>query len=283
MQRRAKGILSAEARVQSGIQGASRFQPKANATYTPWSRVPLSLHASYGRGISSEDARGAIQRPDAPRVATTDFYQLGTSHALRRVAVSTDVFLIDRSAEQVYIPDDGTFEFKGPSRSYGWEAKTSAQLSKRLVFNGGFTRVSNAFYRGVTPRHYVDSAPHSVANTGLTVTDWRGFDASLRYRHIGHYILDQQVLVGGQPAPPPPFASGLDIVDLSVSKRVRHGLDFNIAIDNLNNKRYWETQNYFVSRLPEEPTAGIARVHATPGFPLGITVGLTYRLGERAQ
>ena len=130
-------------------------------------------------------------------------------------------------------------------------------------------------------RDYVDSAPHSVANSGLTLTDWRGFNGSLRYRHIGHYILDQHVMIGDIPAPIPPLASGLDVVDLSVSKRVRHGIDFNFAVDNLNNKSYWETQNYFVSRLPNEPSQGIARVHAAPGFPVGVTVGLTFRLGER--
>ena len=265
----------------SGIQGASRFQPKANLSYTPSTKIPLTLYASYGRGISSQDARGVVQQPNAPKVAITDFYQLGTSHRLGRVSLSTDVFLIDRSSEQVYVPDDGSFEFKGPSRSYGWEAKTSAQLTKRLVFNGGFTRVANAFYRGIFPRDYVDSAPHSVANSGLTLTDWRGFNASLRYRHIGHYILDQHVMIADVAAPIPPLASGLDVIDLSFSKRVRHGLDFNFAVDNLNDKRYWETQNYFVSRLPNEPREGIARVHATPGFPVGFTVGLTFRFGER--
>jgi len=35
------------------------------------------------------------------------------------------MFFIDRSNEQVYIPDDGSFEFKGPSRSYGYEAPFS--------------------------------------------------------------------------------------------------------------------------------------------------------------
>jgi outer membrane receptor protein involved in Fe transport len=222
-----------------------------------------------------------VQQPGAPKIATTYFYQLGTSHVLRRVSVSTDLFLIDRSSEQVYVPDDGTFEFKGPSRSYGWEAKTSVQCTKHLVFNGGFTRVSNAFYRGVTPRDYVDSAPHSVANSGMTLTDWRGFNASLRYRHIGHYILDQHITVGGVPAPRPPLAAGLDVVDLSVSKQIHHGVDFNVAVDNLNNKRYWETQNYFVSCLADEPVDGIARVHATPGFPIGVTVGVTFRFGDR--
>src|SRR6516225_3228912 len=127
------------------------------------------------------------------------------------------------------------------------------------------------------------TARRTQCRTGLTVTDWRGIDASLRYRHIGHYILDQHVLTGGRFAPPPPLAFGLDVVDLSVSKRIRHGVDFNVAIDNLNNKRFWETQNYFVSRLPADPAAGIARVHATPGFPLGVSVGLTVRLGEHTQ
>lgn len=256
----------------SGIQGASRFQPKANLSYTPSNRVPLTLYASYGRGISSQDARGVVERPDAPKVSTTDFYQIGASHNVRRFSLSTDLFLIDRSNEQVYIPDDGSFELKGPSRAYGWEAKTSVQIARNLSFNGGFTQVSNAFYRGL-PRVYVDSAPHSVANSGLTLSGWHGFNGSLRYRHISGYILD-----GSDPTVP--RATGLDVMDLSVSKRIRHGVDFNFAVDNLNNKRYWETQNYFESRVtPDAPV--IARVHGTPGFPVGFTVGLTFRFGEK--
>jgi len=258
----------------SGLQGASRFQPKANVSFTPSNRVPVTLYGSYGRGISSQDARGVVQRPDAPKVSTTDFYQIGTSHNVRRISLSTDLFLIDRSNEQVYIPDDGTFEFKGPSRSFGWEGKMSVQIARHLILNGGLTQVSSSFYRGTSPRVYLDSAPHSVANSGLTVVDWRGFNGSLRYRHTSSYILD-----GTDPTVP--RARGLDVLDLSVSKRIRHGVDFNFAIDNLNNKRYWETQNYFVSRLADEPLDGRARVHATPGFPIGFTAGLTFRLGEK--
>ena len=167
----------------SGLQGASRFQPKANVSYTPSNRLPLTFYASYGRGISSQDARGVVQQPNAPKMSTTDFYQVGTSHNWKRFSLSTDVFLINRSNEQVYIPDDGSFEFKGPSRSYGWEGKTSVQIVRPLAFNGGFTQVSDAFYLG-SPRIYVNSAPHSVANSGLTLSDWHGFNGSLRYRHI---------------------------------------------------------------------------------------------------
>jgi outer membrane receptor protein involved in Fe transport len=71
------------------------------------------------------------------------------------------------------------------------------------------------------------------------------------------------------------------VVDLSMSKRIRRGVDFNFAIDNLNDKRYWETQHCIVSRLPGEPLHGVARVHGTPGYPIGFTAGLTFRLGEK--
>jgi hypothetical protein len=258
---------------RSGVQGASRFQPKANFSYTPSVRLPLTLYASYGRGISSQDARGVVQRPNAPKLATTDFYQLGTSHHLRKLSLSTDVFLIDHSNEQVYIPDDGTFELKGPSRSYGWEAKTSVELTRHLAFDGGFTQVSNAFYRGGFPRRYVDSAPHSVANSGLTFSAGRGFNSSLRYRHISAYRLDG--------LDPSIRATGLDVVDLSMSRTIRHGIDVNFAVDNLNNKSYYETQNWFTSRLQNEPLTGVTRIHATPGSPVGFTAGLSFRFREK--
>jgi TonB dependent receptor-like, beta-barrel/TonB-dependent Receptor Plug Domain len=168
----------------SGAHGASRAQPKFNLSVTPADRLPLTLYFNYGRGISSQDARGVVQRPGGERVSTTDFYQTGASLNFKRASFSGDLFLIDRSNEQVYIPDDGSFEFKGPSRAYGFEAKTSIKLTKYLAFNGGLTRVMNAFYRGTAPRIYVDSAPHLTGNAALTFAGWKGWSGSLRYRHI---------------------------------------------------------------------------------------------------
>jgi outer membrane receptor protein involved in Fe transport len=166
-----------------------------------------------------------------------------------------------------------SFELKGPSRSYGWEAKTSVQLTHNLLLNGGLTQVSNAFYRGTTPRVYVDGAPHSVANCGLTLVNWRGFNGSLRYRHISAYRLDG--------IDPRIRATGLDVIDLSMSKQIRHNLDINFAVDNLNNKSYWETQNYLQSRLETELIPPPPRIHGTPAYPIGVTMGLTFRLGEK--
>ncbi|HJU55081.1 MAG TPA: TonB-dependent receptor [Pyrinomonadaceae bacterium] len=258
--------------VFSGTQGDGRFQPKASVAYMPTDRFPATIHFNYGRGISSQDARGVVQQPDSPKVATTDFYQVGTSHNYKRFSLTTDLFLIDTSNQQVYIPDDGSIEFAGPSRSYGFEIKNSVAITRRLSFNGGITQVMNAFFRGTFPREYVDSAPHTVANASLTLSDFHGFAGSLRYRHTGNYRLD--------PLDAGIRAAGLDVVDIYVSKRLRRFLEVNFAVDNLFNKRYFETQNFFESRL-RPGDAPAERIHATPGYPFGVTAGLTFRFSGK--
>jgi hypothetical protein len=106
----------------SGSVTAAELQPKASASYTPSHRVPLKLFFNYGRGISSMDARGVVREPKQPHIATIDFYQAGATHHFNeRFSLLTNFFWIQPSNQLVYIPDDGSIEFAGPSRSYGYE------------------------------------------------------------------------------------------------------------------------------------------------------------------
>ncbi len=73
-------------------------------------------------------------------------------------------------------------------------------------------------YGLVRERDRDGSAPHSVANSGLTLSDWHGFYGSLRYRHISGYILD-----GEDPRNPIKQATGLVVLDLNTSKQIRQG------------------------------------------------------------
>jgi outer membrane receptor protein involved in Fe transport len=104
------------------------------------------------------------------------------------------------------------------------------------------------------------------------MSGWRGFSGSLRWRHNSNYRLD--------PVDPGIRASGLDVLDLGVTKQLRRWIELNFSIDNLTDKRYFETQNYFESRIsPGDPV--IARIHATPGYPITITGGVTFRLSKK--
>ncbi len=255
-----------------GLQYAGRWQGKGSAAFTPLKHMPLTFHANYGRGINSIDARGVVQRPDEPRLAATDFYQFGASFNRGHFGLSADTFLIDHSNEQVYVPDDGSLEFKGPTRAYGYETKASLQLTRYLALNGGITKIANAFYKGGDHRVYVDSAPHFVANAGLILAGWKDWSGSLRMRAINHYRLD-----GDDPSI---VAAGHTVFDLGVAKRINRNLELNFSLDNLTNRDYYEMQNYFESRVtPISPV--VARIHATPAYPLTAIAGLTMRFGGK--
>jgi outer membrane receptor protein involved in Fe transport len=257
-----------------GKQSDGKFQPKLGVAWTPSDKMPFTLYANYGRGISSQDARGIIRDPSSPALSTTDFYQTGGSYNGYRFSAVVSAFLIDRSNEQVYVPDEGTQELAGPSRSYGYESQVSMHLAKYLSFNGSFTNVIAAFYRGEFTedgqRVVVTNAPHFTANAGLVLTEFRGFNSSLTLRHISHYRVDDPSLL----------ASGNDVVDLYVSKRLRNWIDLNFSVDNLLNKKYYETQNFFDSRAC--PTCDvISRIHGTPGYPFTVIAGVTLRFGNK--
>ncbi|MDQ3061297.1 MAG: TonB-dependent receptor [Acidobacteriota bacterium] len=263
-----------------GKESATSFQPKLSVAWSPFEKFPMVFYGNYGRGISSQDARGVVRNPDAPKISTTDFYQAGTSFNSPRFSATGSFFFIDRSNEQVYIPDDGSIEFAGRSRSYGIEAKTSARFNRYLSFNAGLTQVIDAFYPGEfftnsnnsRGRVAIDSAPKTVANGSLVLSELRGFNSSLSWRHISSYRLD-----GENDAI---RAAGHDVVDFSVSKRLRRWVDLNFSIDNLLNKRYFETQNFFESRIC--PTCDVGeRIHATPGYPTTFNFGVTFRLSAK--
>jgi outer membrane receptor protein involved in Fe transport len=258
--------------ILDGKESAGKFQPKLAVVWSPFEKVPMSFYANYGRGISSQDARGVVRNSSAPKISTTDFYQVGTSYNSNHFSAVFSSFLIDRSNEQVYIPDDGSIEFAGRSRSYGAEARGAIKFNRYLSFNGGLTQVFKAFYPGEftadNRRVIVDSAPKTVANGSFVLSELGGFNASLNWRHISNYRLD------GEDASIK--ASGHDVVDFSLSKRLKKWVDLNFSIDNLFNKRYYETQNYFESSVaPNAPN--ISRIHATPGYPFTVNVGLTFR------
>jgi outer membrane receptor protein involved in Fe transport len=257
---------------EGGVRFVVALQPKVNLAYTPAQSLPLTLYFNYGRGISSQDARGIILYPQSPKVSTTDFFQWGAAYHQGIFSGTADWFLIDRSSEQVYVPDDGSIEFKGTSRSYGWEAKTAMHLTKVFALNGGVTAVSNAYYRRTFPRVYIDSAPHVVGNAALSLANWRGFGGSLRYRYGNHYRLtgDGRLVV----------ASGLGVLDFSMTKQLRRGIELNLSIDNLTDKQFYETQNYFESRVSPS-AAAVSRIHAAPGYPVAATLGLRFYLAGK--
>ena len=256
--------LTDKLRVRGGL-----WQPKASFAFTPWLGKPLTFHANYGRAVTSTGARAFLVDRNSPIVASTDVESFGTSHNQGRYSLATNFFLIDRSNEMVYVADDGSNELVGPSRSYGFEVKTSTQLTRFLSLNASLTKVANSFYRGTEPRVYVDRAPRFVGYVGLTLSEWKGWSGSLRFRAINRF------LVNGE-GETPQRAPGHSVTDFSMSRRLFKNVDLNFAIDNIFDRTYFETVDSYTSALRGQ--APMERFHVTPGYPITFIGGLTFRL-----
>jgi outer membrane receptor protein involved in Fe transport len=75
-------------------------------------------------------------------------------------------------------------------------------------------------------------------------------------------------------------ASGHTVFDLGVAKQINRKLELNLSLDNLTSRDYYETQNYFESRVTAvAPIA--ARIHGTPAYPLTAIAGITMRFGGK--
>ena len=84
---------------------------------------------------------------------------------------------------------------------------------------------------------------------------------------------DQRITLDG--FDPSIRASGHAVVDMGVARRVRRGLELNLTVDNLASRRYWGNAELLrVAPAGEEPAS---RIHATPGYPLTIMAGMTFR------
>lgn len=207
-------------------------------------------------------------------IANTDFYEVGTSHNMGRFSFATDAFWIDRNFETIYVADNGNSEFTDPSRSYGYEAKSSIQINRWLSWNGSITKVLNSFYR-TAPRVYVDRAPHFTVYSALTVSDYqKKWSGSLRMRSINHYRLN-----GEEENSPGAVAPGYTLWDFSVSRTVNQWLDLNFSADNVFNKTYFETMQLYTSRLAGQNP--LERVHGTTGYPRTIMAGVTIKFGHK--
>jgi outer membrane receptor protein involved in Fe transport len=243
------------------------WQPKASVAYTPKLGAPLTLHANYGRSATSADSRSLLSLRLPTLAATTDFYQVGTSHNAGRFSAATSFFMIDRSNEFVYVSDSGLTELGGPTRSTGFEVKSSFNLTRTLSLNGSISKVSNAFYKDTEPREYIIRAPHFTAYSALTLTDWHGWSGSLRFRTINHYTLTPDNAVS---------APGHTVWDFSIAKPINRWFDINFSMDNLFNKTYYETLALYESQLRGQDAK--ERIHATTGYPRTVIGGVTIHL-----
>ena len=104
--------------------------------------------------------------------------------------------------------------------------------------------------------NYLPLAPTFTSTGGISYKTQVGWNGSLRYRYMGDRPANEDNSVE---------AKGYFITDASVNYTTKR-FEIGIAIQNVFNTKWKETQFDTVSRLQDEPEA-ISEIHFTPGTP----------------
>ena len=251
--------------VNSGDIDDSLVIPKLSLAFGPWAGT--ELYANYGRGMHSNDARGAVLRVDPltgepapagrsePLVETEGFdFGLRTA-ALEGLQTTVTFFQLDLDSELVFLGDAGVTEAGRPSRRQGIEWTNNYAPSGDLSFDLDVTW-TDAVFRDADPAG--SEVPGSVGTTVAAGIAWDVTDAwsaGLRWRYFGDVPLIED---GSQEW------SSSSTLNGRLGYRFGNGLALRLDVFNLLDTEQSDIEYFYASRLPGEGPEGVEDVHFHP-------------------
>ena len=235
---------------------ATIISPKLNFNYRASDKVQLYLYN--GRGFHSNDTRVTVQQAGKKVLPPAYGTDLGGIFKIGKKAVlQSAVWYLWLDQEFVYVGDEGVVEPGGQTRRYGFDFSARYEVVKNLYADADIS-LANPGAIGVDKRNsYLPLAPRVSSVGGLTYRKQHGFNGSLRYRYMGDRPANEDNSV---------VAEGYFVTDAAVNYS-KNNWETGIAIQNLFNTRWKETQFDTESRLKNEPSP-ISEIHFTPGTPL---------------
>lgn len=248
----------------SGMAIQQRVSPKLNFNYTMNDRVQLYLRT--GIGFHSNDAR-AVVVGNADRTLPKAYgADLGaTFKPLPRMLVNAALWGLYLESELVYVGDGGVVETSDPTQRMGIDLSIRYQLTDRLFADLDINGVHGKLVGVPEEENAIPLAPRFTTIGGLAYVKDRGFNASLRYRHIADRPANETNNV---------VAEGYFLVDAKMSYRFAK-FEVGASVENLLNVEWNQAQFDTESRLSNEAEP-VSELHFTPGTPFFAKGFVTY-------
>lgn len=249
-----------KSKAQKGI-----LSPKLNFYYYPNERT--SIYLTTGKGFHSNDTRVAVQtggREILPAAYGADFGII--LKPTRNLLLNAAAWYLYLEQEFVYVGDEGIVEPSGKTRRQGLDVSVRYEPLKRLFIDAD---ANYCYARAIDEpkgQNYIPLAPVFTSTGGVTYKSTTGLNGSLRYRYMYDRPANEDNSV---------VAKGYFINDLVLSY-TRSRYELSLTVQNIFDVRWKETQFDTESRLRNEPQP-VSEIHFTPGTPLFIKFGLTYR------
>ncbi|WP_194075107.1 TonB-dependent receptor [Methylobacterium durans] len=251
--------------------------PKLGLVLGPW--FDTELYVNYGGGFHSNDVRGVVATVDpasplfniarSPFLVPSTGSEIGIrNRSLPGLETSLALFQLDFASENLFQGDTGTTEPSRPTRRFGIEWTNRYALAPWLTLEGDLT-VTNARFSDRNPAgNRVPDAPTTIASAGITFGEGTGWFGSLRFRYFG-----PRPLIEDNSARSKPTA----LLNGRVGYTFEAGVSLSLDVLNLTNAKADQITYFYTSRLPGEPTEGVADRHFHPVEPTAVRLTLAGR------
>ncbi len=247
-------------------QSETALLPKLNFNYKVADN--FQLYFKNGIGFHSNDTRVVLQQTADKILPLSYGSDLGSIwKPADRLIVNSALWYLYLEQEFVYVGDAGIVEPSGETERYGFDLGLRYQLTDHVFLDGNLNYAHARAINEPDGEDFIPLAPEFTSTGGLSLKDWNGFNAGIRYRYIGDRAANEDNSI---------VAEGYTVMDLNVNYDIVKNLRLGVAVQNLFDVEWNETQFATESRLQNE-TASVEEIHFTPGTPFFIRGLLQYR------
>ncbi|MFV8323818.1 TonB-dependent receptor [Flavobacterium sp. LB3P21] len=241
-----------------------KFSPKLNFIYSQNNN--LQFFVKSGMGFHSNDARVVVQNSGKQILPTAIGTDIGTIwKPFPKLIVNSALWYLFLEQEFVYVGDAGIIEPSGKSKRMGAELGLRYQLNDWLYFDADANYTYARSIDEPKGQDYIPLAPDFTTTGGLSFQKLNGFSGGIRYRYLKNRPANEDNSI---------VAKGYFISDLNVNYQYKN-INFGIAVENIFDTEWNETQFATESRLQNEPES-VEEIHFTPGTPFFMKGKITY-------
>ena len=241
------------------------INPKLNFSYSPNEHVQWFIKT--GIGFHSNDTRVVVAQPNKktlPRAYGLDFGTIWKPNT--KLLVNTALWFLLSEEEFVYVGDAGIVEPSGESQRYGLDIGLRYQFTDWLYLDTDATFTKARSLEAISGQDFIPLAPELTLTGGLSVSNFHNFSGAIKYRYLGDRAANEDKSI---------IAKGYFVSDANVNYQVNSNITLGLAIENIFNIEWNETQFATESRLKNEMNS-VEEIHFTPGTPFSAKLSFRY-------
>ena len=240
--------------------------PKLNFLYTQNDNLQWFLKS--GIGFHSNDARVVLQQNAdkvLPRAYGVDFGNIWKPS--KNIVLNTALWYLFSEEEFVYVGDAGIVEPSGQSKRFGLDVGIRYQVFDWLLLDTDATFTKARSLENPKGQDFIPLAPELTVAGGLSLTNLGKFSGGIRYRYLGDRAANEDNSI---------VAEGYLVTDFNLNYKMNKKLTLGLAVENIFDVAWNETQFATESRLQNE-TNSVEEIHFTPGTPFFAKATISYR------